>query len=187
MFIILFIELLFSSILIALVIEYVKEEELFIKTSFRKCVAKVAPRFLDYLVIGFVGSIALFTVLLSPLYFLGLVSNVISGYSSFDAIYEGAKRFHRDFGKYFIRIVPDVILALLIMILFAYASLYSSNSFSPKILFSTGTFLSWLLFSKTAIKTSREYLYHGLKICVYCSKEIPIASKECRWCKAKLK
>jgi len=187
MFIILFIELLFSSILMAIIVEYVKEEELYLKTSIKRCVARIAPKFLDYLIIGFTGSIALFTIILSPLYFLGLASNVIAGYSGFDAIYEGAKRFHRDFGKYFVRIVPDVILALLILIMFTYASLYVSEPFSPKILFSTGSFLAWLLLSKTTIKTSREYLYHGLKICVYCSREIPIASRECRWCKAKLK
>ncbi len=165
---------------------YIKLSEYGSKNPVRSSFYHSAENILSLLLIGFVGSLLSITIILSPLYFLSIASLMISGYKGFDALSEAAKQFLSK-RRYLYIIVPDYIIGLSLEALFIMLAPSISMYIKPGMTTAFGLMFAWLVYSRANIRTSREYLYYGLKKCVYCGAEIPIEAVYCSECGMKLR
>jgi len=175
-----------TSITIGGLVRFIKNEEYGLEEGVIGSLYKGVLNTPSIMLAGFFGGIFSSTVFLAPIYSLTMASIMISEYKGFDALSEAIKQFLKK-KKYFTIGVPDTFLATILLILFLLVSPLLLEYLEAKTCIGIGVILYWIMISRATIRISREYIYYGLKICIYCENEVPIEAAYCNNCGHKLK
>lgn len=175
-----------TSITMGGLVRFIKNEEYGLEEGVIGSLYKSILNTPSIMLAGFFGGILSSTIFLTPIYSLIMASIMISEYKGFDALSEAIKQFLRK-KKYFVMGFLDAFLATILLILFLLISPFLLEYLEVKTCIGIGIILYWIMISRATVRISREYIYYGLKICIYCESEVPIEATYCNNCGHKLK